>query len=66
MTRTFSRYFSRSNTELLFTLLRQLMHEEILLRRNHSRRNQIDDDDDNFLQKVEISEPEFSKRVSVF
>lgn len=44
-----------------------MIHEEILLRRNLSRRNKGDDPiDDDFIQKVEISEPEFSKRVSDF
>ncbi|KAH9506430.1 MCM DNA helicase complex subunit [Dermatophagoides farinae] len=65
MMKTFSRYFSRSNTELLFTLLRQMMHEEIVLRRNRSHRNDhnMGGDDDDFIEKVEISEPEFAKRA---
>lgn len=46
-----------------------MMHEEIVLRRNRSHRNDHNmggDDDDDFIEKVEISEPEFAKRVSCF
>lgn len=45
-----------------------MMHEEIVLRRNRSHRNDhnMGGDDDDFIEKVEISEPEFAKRVSCF
>ena len=58
---TFARYFTRSNTELLFTILRQMIHEELALRRNRART--MGEDDDRPIDKVEISEPEFAKKV---
>jgi len=58
---TFSKYFSRSNTELLFTVLRQMMHEAIALKRNKART--MGDDSEHFIHKIEVDESEFVKKA---
>lgn len=62
---TFSRYSTRSTTDLLFTLLRQMIQEELLMRRNRYRSREQRESDE-LIEKIEIKEPEFAKRVSVF
>ena len=62
---TFSRYLTRSNTELLFIILRQMIHEELALRRNRARTLGTEDELNNNIDKVEISEPEFAKKVCI-
>lgn len=50
---------------MLFTILRQMVHEELALRRNKARFHGADANDQ-FIEKVEISEPEFAKKVNGF
>ena len=52
---TFGRYFNRSTTELLFTILRQMTHEELAIIRNRSS--------DETIEKVEINEKDFANKV---
>ncbi|CAG2178036.1 unnamed protein product, partial [Oppiella nova] len=56
MTKTFSRYFQRSNTELLFTILRQMVHEELSLMRNRMTAGA-------HIEKVEVNEKDFAAKT---
>ncbi|KAF7493453.1 DNA replication licensing factor mcm2 [Sarcoptes scabiei] len=62
MMKTFSRYSTRSTTDLLFTLLRQMIQEELLMRRNRYRSREQRESDE-LIEKIEIKEPEFAKRA---
>ncbi|XP_054160995.1 DNA replication licensing factor mcm2-like [Oppia nitens] len=56
MRKTFGRYFQRSNTELLFTILRQMVHEELTLLRSRSTAGAV-------VEKVEINEKDFAQKA---
>lgn len=47
----------------MFTVLRQMIHEELALRRNRARTLGTEDQ---FIEKVEINESEFAKKVCIY